>query len=99
MNVQTVNEIAECIFVRHRVIEAIRLLRLNTSMSLLNAKRYVDEHLLLGESGFIQKLCNDFVENKQDLLTHARQKRHLLDLYIDQLEFEIANDSSKEPSV
>ena len=96
MDIATANHICEHMFGHHRrPMEAIRTLRYDTSLGLIAAKTYLEEHSVGGRTALYNKLCEDFVQNKQDLLDQARNERKRLDLYIEQLEAEIANDRTE----
>jgi hypothetical protein len=96
MDIQNVNYICDHLFGHHRrPLEAVRILRYDTALGLIAAKTYLEEHSVGGRQALYNKLCEDFVQNKQDLLDLARNERKRLDLYIEQLEGEIANDRTE----
>lgn len=61
MNLETAREIAILTCRTHRRIEAIRLLRVNEAMSLMEAKHYLEVNSKNGESWLFNKLCKNFV--------------------------------------
>lgn len=91
MDINGAKTIAQCACNR-RLIDAIKYLRMESSMGLINAKAYLEEHRAGGEDALYNKLCEDFVQDKRDLLYRARNDRTLLDKYIQQLEAEIAQE-------
>lgn len=71
------------------MMDAIRLLRMETAMGLIDAKNYLEEAKWHGDEAMLKQLCTDFVQNKEDLLNRALNDRRILDLYIEQLQKEI----------
>jgi hypothetical protein len=93
MTPETAKEIAELTCNKQRrLIDAIRLLRADTAMGLLQAKKYLEDNGDKGEVVLFQILCDDFVQNKKDLLIIAQQEVKRLQKYIEQLEFEIGEE-------
>lgn len=95
MELSTATEIANTWHTGRR-IDAIKMLRYETSMDLYAAKMYLESEpteLLLHK-----KLCNDFVQNKSDQLVQAKAEMKRLSLFIEQLEADIQmeHDSLEE---
>lgn len=93
MDVATAKDISQK-FSEHRLIDAIKMLRYESPMSLLEAKRYLETGAANGKDALFKKLCEDFVKNKTDLLNTAKKELRALVLYIEQLETEIADEAS-----
>lgn len=74
-------------------IQAIKTLRGETALGLIDAKNYLETGAASGEEALVKKLCEDYVQNKEDLLIQARQEMKRLKLYIEQLESEIFADA------
>lgn len=93
MSPETAKEIAllTCMKQRH-LIDAIRLLRADTSMGLLQAKQYLEDNSEKGEVVLFRILCDDFVQSKEDLLIVAKEEIKRLTQYIKELEAEIVTD-------
>lgn len=93
MNKQTAQEIVDMVYGdTPRVMEAIKMLRMETSLGLHDAKM-----MLYGfdtKEALFAELCTNFVEDKKDLLRLAIAERDRLDKYIAQLEMEILDEES-----
>ncbi len=108
MNVEEAKEIVETWFGSsgpgsHK-INAIKLLRSHTAMGLHEAKMYMDEKslgrgMVRGKEALLSKLCDDFVQSKQDLLDEARAERRILDRRISQLEDDLYLEKYGEPRI
>lgn len=97
MNPETAKEIAELTCNKPRqLIDAIRLLRTDTAMGILQAKQYLEDNSEKGQDVLFRILCDDFVQNKHDLLIVAREEAGKLLKYIQELEEEIAADDIVE---
>ena len=95
MNIDTAREIANLTYsVPRRMIDAIRLLRTDSSLGLIESKTYL-ETTGTNEQELFDQLCKDFVQSKVDLLIRARYERTRLDLYIKQLEQEIDDERNQ----
>lgn len=90
MELSTAKEIAKLATTRNRKIDAIRLLRIDTSFGLLEAKHYLDRFTM--EDVLLMQLCDDFVMDKQDLLIQAMYERDRIDERILHLQQEIAQN-------
>ena len=101
MEIETVNNIVNALSgPAPRLIEGIKFLRAETSMSLLEAKNYLQPYYDGNKTSddLRQRLCDEFVQNKQELLNMALQEYHRLGMRIDQLEVEIARETVIEES-
>ena len=92
MNVETAKEIARLTCTTRQMIGAIRLFRVDTSMGLIDAKHYLEEHSKDGEEALVVKLCKDYVQDKRDLLAIALREHRVLTAHILQLMDEIAGE-------
>jgi hypothetical protein len=92
-------EIASLWFGPHgpRKIDAIKRFRYHSASGLQEAKHYLEKAGRDGQEALVKKLCDDYVQNKQDLLDQAREDRRKLDLYINQLEEELYLEEYGEP--
>jgi hypothetical protein len=94
MIADTAKEIVRLACKSNRTIEAIKLLRLESNLGLSSAKDYVVEGIASGEVAFYARLCDEFVLSKADLLVQARAELRRVELYIQQLEQEIADEEA-----
>lgn len=91
MDIITANEIF-ALWDSGSKIEAIKAIRRDTSMELINAKNYLEQHHAAGK--LFEQLCADFVENPADLLVIAKDERRKLDEHIKDLETRISSENA-----
>jgi hypothetical protein len=89
MNAQTAKEIAGLACATGLHIDAVMLLRREIPMGFQEAKTYLEKGALEGEVALFEKLCKEFVQDKNDLIRIARIEIDRLTRYIQQLEREI----------
>lgn len=95
MNKQTAQEIVDMVYENPpRKMDAIKILRMETSLGLYDAKMMLLNPNNTKESLFAE-LCNNFVDDKKDLLRRAIEERVRLEKYIAQLEMEILFEGDK----
>lgn len=93
MKMQDVDEIND-LMTRDRVIEAIKALRYVVPMGLKEAKDYLDPYRG-GGPALIDKLCGDFLEDKEELLKRKVAELHKLENEIMQLRREIHGETTE----
>lgn len=93
MDILQAQEIAKVMCEDHRLIEAIKLFRRATNCDLMFSKTYLEEHGKDGYVNLVDKLCDDFVQSKEDILRYLLEQRRQLDLQIDVVQAEIENEA------
>lgn len=93
MQVTTAKTIANNWFTDGSKIQAVRCLRDETRMGMVDAKRYLEENADKGVGELQKKLVNDFCHEPEFLLEQALAERRRLDAYISQLRLEIERNN------
>lgn len=95
MDINTAKEIANLACrPERRLIDAIRLLRNETGLGLLQSKDYLET--TKDETTLFNVLCKDYVTNKRDLLAQAKEELRQLEIRISILEFEIEEEDVRQ---
>lgn len=97
MDIKTATEITRIMCQTKRKIEAIILLRRETNFGLTAAKEYLERYSYGGtnEVRLFQQLCDDFVQNKKDLLVLLVREQRLLKERIENLMREISEEENE----
>lgn len=76
------------------VISAIKILRGESNMGLLEAKTYLEQHSRLGadKTRLLQQLCSDFVKSTVDLLREAEVELRRQEMYVRELRQTVATE-------
>lgn len=97
MNADAATEICRVMCQSSRKIEAIKLLRADTSMGLIEAKNYLEVYSKNGndQDSLFKQLCQDFVQSKQDLMVLAEKEQR----YWTERVAELARELSEEETM
>lgn len=95
MDISTATEITRVMCQTKRKIEAIKLLRRETNYGLIGAKDYLEVYSEDGqnEMKLFNQLCDDFVQDKRDLLILLVEEQRRLNLRIEDLKREISEET------
>lgn len=94
MDISTATEITRVMCQTRRKIEAIKILRADTKMGLIQAKDYLEVYSKDGsdDKALFKQLCDDFVQNKADLLILLVAEQRQLESRIAELMREISEE-------
>lgn len=92
MEVNTALRITELMFMypNPMAVEAVRLLRPEASLHLIDATEYLEANSKLGEMYLLAALQRDFCLTNEELLEKAKHDLKRLELHIHQLKMEIS---------
>jgi hypothetical protein len=93
MDIETAKEIIAGLKTNHK-IQAITTLRRNSGLGLLEAKLYLEQ--TTDYDALLKTICHDYVQDKADLLVLAKHDLKRAQMYVDQLEAEIAMEKEAD---
>jgi translation elongation factor EF-Ts len=99
MDLATATAISVVMCQTRRKIEAIKLLRAETGMGLIDAKNYLEVYSKDCENSeaLLKQLCQDFVQNKEELLFAAKKEQTYWNRRVEELEREISEEKATQP--